>query len=141
MDSVSLGLFLFGSFIGGLTIGLAGFALALVVSGIWLHIITPIQTATLVVGYNLVTQGYAIWKLRQALSWRRVAPFILGGSAGVPIGTILLTYSDPAYLRAGSVRCSWFIAPTTWRGLLSGQCSGAFQPTLALDFSTACLAD
>jgi uncharacterized protein len=39
MDAMTLGLFLFGSFIGGVTTGLAGFALALPVSGIWLHII------------------------------------------------------------------------------------------------------
>jgi hypothetical protein len=30
---------LFATFLGGLTSGLAGFALGLVVSGIWLHII------------------------------------------------------------------------------------------------------
>ena len=101
MDGTFLGLFLSAAFIGGVTTGLAGFALALVVSGIWLHIITPIQTATLIVGYNLLTQGYAIWKLRHALSWRNVWPFIAGGAIGVPIGTILLTYIDPMYLRTG----------------------------------------
>jgi hypothetical protein len=101
MDVTVVGLFLFASFIGGVTTGLAGFALALVVSGIWLHIISPTQTVTLIVGYNVVTQSYAIWKLRHALSWRRVAPFIVGGSVGAPIGTILLTYVDPASLRTG----------------------------------------
>jgi hypothetical protein len=101
MDPTVIGLFLFASFVGGVTTGLAGFALALVVSGIWLHIISPLQTVTLIVGYNLLTQSYAIWKLRHALSWRRVAPFIVGGSVGVPIGTMLLTDVDPAHLRAG----------------------------------------
>jgi hypothetical protein len=42
------------------TSGLAGFAIDLVVSEIWLHVITPIQTATLIVGYGLLTQSYAI---------------------------------------------------------------------------------
>jgi uncharacterized membrane protein YfcA len=101
MDGMVLGLFLFATFIGGVTTGLAGFALALVVSGVWLHILSPIQTATLIVGYNLLTQSYAIWKLRHALSWRKVAPFIIGGAIGVPIGTMLLTYINPAYLRTG----------------------------------------
>ena len=101
MDVNVLGLFLLASFIGGVTTGLAGFALALVVSGIWLHIISPTQTVTLIVAYNLVTQSYAIWKLRHALDWRRVAPFIVGGSVGVPIGTVALTYINPAYLRTG----------------------------------------
>ncbi len=80
------------------------FAMGLVVSGIWLHIITPIQTATLIVGYGLVTQSYGIWKLRHALSWRKVAPFIIGGAIGVPIGAMLLpsiNHINPAYLRTG----------------------------------------
>src|SRR5712691_4465504 len=101
MDGVALGLFLLATFIGGVTSGLAGFAMGLVVSGIWLHVITPVQTATLIVGYGLLTQGYAIWKLRHALTWRNVAPFIIAGAIGVPIGTALLTYTNPAYMRTG----------------------------------------
>jgi uncharacterized protein len=101
MDGIVLGLFLLAAFIGGFASGLAGFAMGFVVSGIWLHVITPIQTTTLIVGYGLWTQGYGVWKLRHSLSWRNVAPFIAGGTIGVPIGTMLLTYIDPAYLRSG----------------------------------------
>ena len=101
MDGVVLGIFLIGTFIGGMAPGLTGFAMGVVVSSIWLHIITPIQTATLIVGYGLLTQSYAMWKLRHALSWWNVAPFIVGGAIGVPIGTMLLTYVNPAYLRTG----------------------------------------
>jgi uncharacterized membrane protein YfcA len=101
MDGIVLGLFLLAAFIGGFASGLAGFAMGFVVSGIWLHILTPIQTTTLIVGYGLLTQGYGVWKLRRALSWRNIAPFIIGGAIGVPIGTMLLTYIDPAYLRSG----------------------------------------
>jgi hypothetical protein len=104
MDGLSLEalvLFLVAAFIGGLTSGLAGFAMGLVVSGVWLHIITPVQTATLIVGYGLLTQGYGIWKLRHALDWRKVAPYIVGGVFGVPLGTMLLTYVDPTWLRIG----------------------------------------
>jgi uncharacterized membrane protein YfcA len=99
MDGTVLTVFLFGTFLGGLTSGLAGFAMGLVVSGIWLHVITPLQTATLIVGFGLVTQGYAIWKLRGALDWWAVAPFILGGAFGVPVGTMLLTVVDPTTAR------------------------------------------
>src|SRR5712672_4537941 len=99
MDGIALGFFLLAAFLGGLASGIAGFAMGLVVSGIWLHIITPVQTATLIVGYGLVTQSYGIWKLRHALDWRKVAPFIVGGAFGVPLGTMLLTYVNPAYLR------------------------------------------
>lgn len=101
MDSVALGLFLFATFIGGVTSGLAGFAMGLVVSGIWLHIISPVETATLIVGYGLLTQGYGIWKLRHTLNWRAVAPYIIGGAVGAPLGTMLLTYVNPNDLRIG----------------------------------------
>jgi len=103
MDGVVLGLFLFAAFAGGFASGLAGFAMGFVVSGIWLHILTPVQTTTLVVGYGLLTQGYGVWKLRKSLNWRMIAPFIIGGMFGVPLGTMLLTYLSPAYLRSGVV--------------------------------------
>jgi uncharacterized protein len=72
-----------------------------VVAGIWLHILTPVQTTTLIVGYGLLTQGYGVWKLRHALAWQKITPFIIGGIIGAPIGTMLLTYLNPAYLRTG----------------------------------------
>jgi uncharacterized protein len=97
----SLVLFLVSAFVGGLTSGLAGFAMGLVVSGVWLHIITPLQTVALIAGYGLVTQSYATWTLRHALSWRAVAPFVISSAIGIPLGTFLLTYVDPAWLRIG----------------------------------------
>jgi hypothetical protein len=99
MDGMVLTIFLVASFLGGLTSGLAGFAMGLVVSGFYLHILTPIQTATLIVGYGFVTQGYGVWALRHSVRWRSAAPFIAGGLIGVPAGTMLLTYVDPAIMR------------------------------------------
>ena len=102
MDGFVLALFLLAAFLGGFASGLAGFAMGFIVSGIWLHILTPVQTTALIAGYGLLTQGYGVWKLRHALAWKNVAPFILGGIVGIPIGTALLTYSEPAYLRGGA---------------------------------------
>jgi uncharacterized membrane protein YfcA len=53
------------------------------------------------VSYSVLLQGYGVWKLRHALSWRKVAPFIIGGAIGVPIGALLLAYINPAHLRTG----------------------------------------
>ena len=86
MDGLVLALFLISLFFGGIVSGLAGFAMGLVVSGIWLHILTPAQTAALIVGYGLLVQSYSIWKLRHALRWHAVTPFIAGGAIGVPLG-------------------------------------------------------
>jgi len=101
MDGMVLGFFLLAAFLGAVTTGVAGFAMGLVVSGIWLHILTPVQTVTLMVSYSVLLQGYGVWKLRHALDWRRVAPFIVGGAIGVPIGAMLLAHINPAYLRTG----------------------------------------
>lgn len=101
MDGVVLGLFLLAAFIGGFASGLAGFAMGFVVSGVWLHLISPAQTTALIVGYGLWTQGYGVWKLRHALNWHNVAPFIIAGCVGVPIGTTLLAHVDAVYLRTG----------------------------------------
>jgi uncharacterized membrane protein YfcA len=101
MNGMVVGLFLLATFVGGVTSGLAGFAMGLVVSGVWLHIITPLETATLIVAYGLLTQGYGIWKLRHALSWRAVAPYLVGGAFGAPFGAALLAHTSPAAVRTG----------------------------------------
>ncbi len=96
-----VGLFLLAMFVGAVTAGLAGFAFGLVVSGIWLHILTPVETATLIAGYSLLTQGYGIWKLRHAFDWRAIAPYVIGGAFGAPIGTALLAHVSPTSMRTG----------------------------------------
>jgi uncharacterized protein len=101
MTGGAMAIFLFTTFFGGIVTGLAGFAMGLVVSGVWLHLLTPEQTASLIAGYGLLTQTYSIWKLRHGLQWRSAMPFVFGGLVGVPIGTALLTYMNPDYLRVG----------------------------------------
>jgi uncharacterized membrane protein YfcA len=101
MDGWIPALFVVAAFAGGFVSGFSGFAMGLVVSGVWLHIITPIQTAALIAGYGLLTQGYGILKLRQALNWRKIWPLTLGTTIGIPIGVILLNYINPVYLRFG----------------------------------------
>jgi uncharacterized protein len=99
MDGITLGLFLAAAFFGGLVSGVSGFAMGLVVSGVWLHIIAPDQNALLIVLCGLVTQGSGIWRVRHAINWRTVLPFIVGGAIGVPVGTALLTTIDQGTLR------------------------------------------
>jgi uncharacterized membrane protein YfcA len=101
MDGWILTLFVFAAFAGGFVSGFSGFAMGLVVSGVWLHIITPIQTAALIAGYGLLTQGYGILKLRQALNWQTIWPLTLGTTIGIPVGVILLNHINPVYLRLG----------------------------------------
>jgi uncharacterized membrane protein YfcA len=97
----NLALFLIATFAAALVAGLAGFAFGIVAAGIWLHVITPVETASLIVGFGLIVQGLAVWKLRNALDWRKLWAFVAGGALGVPLGVAVLGWTNPAHVRAG----------------------------------------
>lgn len=99
--SLEIPLFLFATFAGALVAGLSGFAFGLVAASIWLYILTPLQTATLIIAFGLIVQGYAVWKLHRALDWKKLLPFVLGAMLGVPIGVFILTWANSAHLRTG----------------------------------------
>ena len=61
----------------------------------------PLQTTTLIVAFGLVVQGLSVWRLRRALRFDRLWPFLVGGAVGVPIGTQLLRLADPQHIRIG----------------------------------------
>ncbi|MDB5091867.1 MAG: permease [Mucilaginibacter sp.] len=94
-------IFLFATFAGALVAGLSGFAFGLVAASIWLYILTPLQTATLIIAFGLIVQGYSVWKLRRALDWGRLWPFLIGAAIGVPVGVTILTWANPTHVRAG----------------------------------------
>ena len=92
---LELPLFLFATFAGAFVAGLSGFAFGLIAASLWLYILTPLQSATLIVAFGLIVQGYSVWKLRHALDWQKLWPFVFGAALGVPMGVTLLTWSDP----------------------------------------------
>lgn len=79
-----------GAFAGGFVNGLTGFGTALTGLPFWLQAVDPIVAAQLasagaVVGH--ITTLPAIW---HAMDGRRLAPMLIAGLIGVPIGTWLL---------------------------------------------------
>jgi uncharacterized membrane protein YfcA len=99
--NIFTGLFLSGTFLASLVAGLGGFAFGIIAAAVWLYILTPLQTATLIMCLGLVVQGYSVWKLRHGLDWRRMSPLIIGAAFGVPLGVFILAHADPHYLRCG----------------------------------------
>ena len=99
-STLQIPLFLFATLVGAFVAGLSGFAFGLVAASLWLYVLTPVQSATLIVAFGLLVQGYSVWKLREALDWRKLWPFIAGAAIGVPAGVTLLTWSDPRNVRA-----------------------------------------
>jgi uncharacterized protein len=98
--SFQLVIFLIATFAAAVVTGLSGFAFGLVAASIWLFVLSPVQSAILIVAYGLIVQGYAVWKLRRALDWQRIWPFIAGAAIGVPIGVWALTLANPGYVRS-----------------------------------------
>ena len=94
MDGIDLELplFLIATFAGAFVAGLSGFAFGLVAASLWLYILNPVQSATLIVAFGLLVQGFSVWKLRKALDWQshrlvRAARLAEGRPAhGVPAG-------------------------------------------------------
>jgi uncharacterized membrane protein YfcA len=79
-----------GAFVAAFASGLAGFAFALVASATFLHFRAPVDATPLVLAASLLAQCFSIWSLRAGLDWRRLAPFLIGGALGIPLGIALL---------------------------------------------------
>jgi uncharacterized membrane protein YfcA len=102
MDGLlNLTIFLTATFASALVAGLSGFAFGLIAASLWLYVISPLQTATLIIAFGLLVQGYSVWKLRHALDWNRLWPFVIGAALGVPIGVTILAWANPAHVRVG----------------------------------------
>jgi uncharacterized membrane protein YfcA len=98
-DPVVLALVALGGFIGGMATGAAGFAYGIVASSIWLQVISPVQTAFLVVSAGLINQAALNWPLRRSIDVNRLSPFLIGGAIGIPLGVALVVQSAPGNIR------------------------------------------
>ena len=96
---LDLALFLAATFAAAMVAGMAGFAFGLIAAAVWLHVLSPLQTTTLIVTFGLIVQGYSVWKLRHALKPKRLWPFLLGGALGLPLGVELLRWLPAADVR------------------------------------------
>src|SRR5258708_40101400 len=98
-QTLDVALFLGGTFAAAFVTGLAGFAFGIVAAAVWLHFLSPAQATALIVAFGLIVQGVSVWKLRRAIKWPRLGPFLVGGVIGVPIGAELLRWTPPGNLR------------------------------------------
>jgi uncharacterized protein len=97
--SFDVAIFLLGTFTAAFVTGLAGFAFGMVAASIWLFALPPAQTTALIVGYALLVQGYATWRLRGSIDYARLLPFVIGSAVGIPAGIAILELVRPAYIR------------------------------------------
>ena len=94
MTHAVLGLVFLGAFAGGLVNGLTGFGTGMTALPIWVNALPPLLASPLTVACSVVGQLQTLPAIWHAMDRRRLAPFVIGGVVGVPLGVALLPRID-----------------------------------------------
>ncbi|AIQ92755.1 MULTISPECIES: sulfite exporter TauE/SafE family protein [Methylobacterium] len=89
-----------GAGVAGFVQGLSGFAFGLVALSFWAWVIDPKLAAILSVAGGLAGQIVAAVSVRRGVDLKSLAPFVLGGLAGIPLGVLLLPSLDADRFKA-----------------------------------------
>jgi uncharacterized protein len=111
MSVIAYAVLLAGALAGGFVSGLAGFGTALMALGIWLYVVPPPVAVSLVLICSIIAQTSTMPSIWRSIDFRLVWPFLVGGVAGVPLGTMLVAYADPRLFKL-SVGVMLLVFPT-----------------------------
>jgi uncharacterized membrane protein YfcA len=100
MDTSLLIYVLVGAAFAGFVQGLSGFAFGMVAMAFWAWSVSPQLAGPLVVACSFLGQLLSIGSARSGFALRLVAPFVLGGALGVPLGAALLPRVDQTLFKA-----------------------------------------
>ena len=89
-----------GAAVAGFVQGLSGFAFGLTAMSFWVWSVEPRLAAVLAVFGSLTGQIIAALRVRRGFDWPRVAPFVIGGLFGLPLGVWLLPRLDVPVFKA-----------------------------------------
>src|SRR5215217_3205057 len=95
MSPIAFAVLFLGALAGGFVSGLAGFGTALMALAIWLYVLPPAVAVPLVLICSIVAQTSTLPSIWPSIDFRLVRPFLIGGIAGVPVGTLLIAHADP----------------------------------------------
>lgn len=95
MSTLAFVLLILGALAGGFVSGLAGFGTALMALGIWLYVLPPSVAVPLVLICSIIAQTSTMPSFWRSIDFKLVWPFLIGGLAGVPLGTMLIAHADP----------------------------------------------
>ena len=95
MNTLAFVLLLLGALAGGFVTGLAGFGTALMALGIWLYVLPPSTAVPLALICSIVAQTSTLPSFWRSFDFKLVWPLLIGGLAGVPLGTMLVAHADP----------------------------------------------
>lgn len=111
MTSATFAILIVGALAGGFVSGLAGFGTALMALGIWLYVLPPKMAVPLVLICSIVAQSSTLPTFWRSIDFKLVWPFVIGGVAGVPLGTVLVEHADPGVFKL-SIGVLLLIFPT-----------------------------
>lgn len=94
-----LGVVVLGALVAGFITGFAGFGTGLVASGFWFAALPASAVPPLIVIASVAGQLVGLARVRHAVEWPRLGPFLVTGCLGVPIGVYALSQSSPTLLR------------------------------------------
>lgn len=97
--SPDLLLLVVGALVAGFVQGLSGFAFGMTAMSFWVWTLEPQMASVLVVFGSLVGQVVALFSVRRGLQMRQLAPYLVGGLLGVPIGVGILPSIDATLFR------------------------------------------
>jgi uncharacterized protein len=99
MDTFAYALVFVGALAGGFVTGLAGFGTALMALGIWLYVLEPSLAVPLVLICSVIAQTSTLPSMWESFDLTLVWPFLIGGLAGVPLGTTLVAHANPGIFK------------------------------------------
>jgi uncharacterized membrane protein YfcA len=126
MTALTYALLLGGALAGGFVSGLAGFGTALMTLGIWLYVLPPTVVVPLVLICSVLGQTSTLPSMWRSFDFSLVWPFLIGGLAGVPIGTLLVAHADPTIfkLAIGALMVVFSVALLAWRAPMAFRFGG-----------------
>lgn len=131
MTNVELLIVLLGAAAAGFAQGVSGFAFALVSLSIWAWAIPPQMAAPMAVFGGLAGQLVTLPWVWRGFDAKLLAPILIGGLAGVPLGVYLLHWLDPDVFKFGLglfllVYCPFLLfVPQDYRIVVGGRFADA----------------
>jgi uncharacterized protein len=103
-----------GALAGGIVNGLTGFGSALTALPVWLQAVEPLVAAQLGSACSVLGHLRTFPTIWGAVDWRRMAPMLAAGLAGVPIGTLMLPHIGLGMFKLGvgmvlAAHCSFML--------------------------------
>lgn len=101
MSPGDLAVLLGGAVLAGFVQGLSGFAFSMVSMAVWVWALDPKLAAVMAVFGSLVGQVIGVFTVPRKLTWAALAPFLIGGLVGIPLGVLALPHLDAQAFKFG----------------------------------------